>query len=268
MKKIETAAARLVPDHTSGGIVTMSFALRTALSDEIAELRDALEQQVRETKHWKTNHNDVVKRLRVAATRPDLVSDRLPLFDNYRTVIKQQELNLKLAQQINSDQQVRLQSLEIALQGRDAEIAALREQCKSKARTSDLEYWVREIGETSWRKASYDEFCTAQKAAEMDTKTETLQQGAPLELSEALAKIHDLEEALDNLAPYTSDAEAANSAHKVIVPLGSFIEDKGLVERMLAILAVFEQANDAVGCTSIRHKISEHIVNIKRELRR
>ncbi len=41
------------------------------------------------------------------------------------------------------------------------------------------------------------------------------------------------------------------------------IDDPELVEEMLATIAALQRQNDAVGCTRIRHRISEYVVRIR-----
>lgn len=75
-------------------------------------------------------------------------------------------------------------------------------------------------------------------------------------------QVADLQEALDNLAPYSEVSEHTETM------TNSVIEDRVLVHKMLREVSKLERLNDAVGHTPSRRKIDSHIVDIRKVLRR
>lgn len=78
-------------------------------------------------------------------------------------------------------------------------------------------------------------------------------------------QIAELQEALDNLAPYD---EETSEPRRTEIMTNSVIEDRGLVQKMLANVLELELLNDAVGHTPSRREIDSHIVDIRKVLRR
>lgn len=75
-------------------------------------------------------------------------------------------------------------------------------------------------------------------------------------------QVADLQEALDNLAPYREVPEHTETM------TNSVIEDRVLVHKMLREVSKLERLNDAVGHTPSRREIDSHIVDIRKVLRR
>lgn len=64
------------------GIITSDTHQLTKTYEDVLCAKD------KEINHWKSNHANVVDRLKVAASRPDLPSDRLPLFEDLKAQIE------------------------------------------------------------------------------------------------------------------------------------------------------------------------------------
>lgn len=82
-------------------------------------------------------------------------------------------------------------------------------------------------------------------------------------------QIAELQEALDNLAPYDEETGKPESVESFVDTVtNSDIEDKPLVRKLLKKVSELERLNDAVGHTPTRHEIDSHIVDIQKILRR
>lgn len=62
-------------------------------------IREENEQLKAEVEHWKANHADVVKRLRIATERPDLPVDRIDAINELYRLQELQKLNYESARQ-------------------------------------------------------------------------------------------------------------------------------------------------------------------------
>jgi chromosome condensin MukBEF ATPase and DNA-binding subunit MukB len=90
----------------------------STLKDCLYQAQNAAIDLAKQVTHWKANHAGVVERLRIAANRPDLPSDRFPTFDNIKAENAAQasrilslESNLSICSSAHSKLSIEIESL-------------------------------------------------------------------------------------------------------------------------------------------------------------